>query len=137
MSDAAVRSASSAFGDGPSGFSFDASLYAPTTPSSRSTSSIGLPGVYGTSRSMFGGTSPSAFGCFILLRPRIAAEDLHEIARLRKLGQRGFYVRVLGVTVEIDEEHIFPRPLSRRPRFDLGKIDLVVGEGRQHLEQHA
>src|SRR5215471_19113909 len=136
MSDAAVRRASSAFGEGPSGFSFDASLYAPTTPSSRSTSSIGLPGVYGTSRSMLGGTSPSAFCRFILLRPRIAAEDLDEIARLRELDQRGLHVRVFGVAVEIDEEHVLPRPLARRPRLDLGKIDLVIGERRQHAKQH-
>ena len=36
--------ASTARGDGPSGFSFEASLIAPEMPSSRSSSSIGLPG---------------------------------------------------------------------------------------------
>ena len=36
--------AASARGDGPSGFSFDATFSAPEIPSSRSSSSIGLPG---------------------------------------------------------------------------------------------
>jgi hypothetical protein len=46
----AAGNAASAFGDGPSGFSFEATLIAPEIPSSRSSSSIGLPGWY-TSRS--------------------------------------------------------------------------------------
>ena len=43
--------AASAFGDGPSGFSFEASLIEPVMPYSRSSSSIGLPGGYGVERS--------------------------------------------------------------------------------------
>ena len=35
---------STAFGDGPSGFSLDASLIEPSMPNSRSSSSMGLPG---------------------------------------------------------------------------------------------
>src|SRR5438477_10512162 len=40
--------ASSARGEGPSGFSFEASLIAPAMWSSRSSSSTGLPGTYGS-----------------------------------------------------------------------------------------
>ncbi len=46
--------ACSALGDGPSGFSLEASFTEPEIPSSRSTSSIGLPGEYGMRPERYG-----------------------------------------------------------------------------------
>src|ERR671919_1992014 len=53
--ESASRSAAIANGEGPRGFSLDASLTASVIPYSRSVSSIGFPGTYGSSVSMYGG----------------------------------------------------------------------------------
>ena len=58
----ASRSAASASGEGPSAFSLDAILIEPAMPSSRSTSSMGRPGLYGVSERMRCGMSGPGTG---------------------------------------------------------------------------
>src|SRR6478609_8008667 len=99
-------------GDGPYGFSFDASLIAPPgphdTPSSRSSSSIGLPGSYGAILAIAGSTSSSlSLPTSLLLRgpgARIRAEHLDEFAARLERAERALDRRLAGVPVDVDEE---------------------------------
>src|SRR6185295_8679234 len=89
-------------GDGPIGFSFEASLTALVMPSSRSSSSIGLPGVYASTASRCG----RGMRTKTLLRDRIAAERLHVAARGAQLFDRTQDRPIGDVPVDLDQDQI-------------------------------
>src|SRR6202034_146030 len=109
-------------------------------PSSRCSSAIGLPGTYGDrSRPAWTASRP---GCWPPLwrspamglehRAWIGAQHAKQRGPLLQRGQRFAYARILGVALEVDEEHIVPLAPARRPGFDAGHADAVA---RQRLEQ--
>ena len=44
---------------------------------------------------------------------------------------------VLGMAVEIEEEHVVPFALARRPRLDARHVDAVLRQRREQVQQHA
>jgi len=66
-------------------------------------------------------------------RYRIGAEDLEEGGAGAKLADRLRDARILLVTFDVDEEHVFPerRRASCRARLDSGHADGVLGERRE------
>src|SRR5512147_908324 len=107
--------ARTAFGEGPRGFSFEASFTESEIPNSRSTSSIGLPGEYGirperygearSSRRRVKATPPCECAdatCSRLpaLGRRVRAQHLEEDAVLLQAGQRLAGARLAGMPLE-------------------------------------
>src|SRR5687768_14022013 len=131
----------------PSGFSLDASLtmVSGLSPSSRASSETGLPGWYGAmERTYEGDCSQRSISMSVGYtlsghRHRIGAQDLEK----RRLGaqrlQRRRHVRVLLVTLEVDEEEVFPQggAGARRARLDAAHGDAVGGERREQRVHRA
>src|SRR5262249_61443149 len=109
--------AASAFGDGPSGFSLEASLIEPVMPISRSSSSIGFPGGYGVSVRTHSGTRLRTSNIGSLRAPcpvarrGVGAEDAEPERASGDLRQRPPHPRFRPMPLQIDREVVFPRPL--------------------------
>src|SRR3954470_2730861 len=119
--------ASRARGDGPSGFSLEASLIAPAMWSSRSSSSTGLPGTYGSSdriSDLTGSTVRVAIevltriheGCLAVyhlggwIRRREASQDAMQKGRGLELPQRLEEGRIPVMAPELEQEEMLPGP---------------------------
>src|SRR5262245_46016868 len=130
--------AATAFGDGPSGFSFDASLMEPKIPYSRSSSSMGLPGGYGANPRIHSGTWVLMSSVMVACAPprrshrargrRVGTEDLEQQAAAAQRRQRPRDSRFLDMSDQVEEEQVFPGTLLHRPRFDGADADAVGGE---------
>src|SRR5882672_11648275 len=99
----------------PRGFSLEASLTMPASsrPISRASSAIGLPGWYGAIERTYDGDSShrSIFmSAFTLLdRHRVGAQHLEERRLLAQAVDRPRHRGVLRVTLDVDEEEVFPQ----------------------------
>ncbi len=104
--------ASIARGDGPSGFSLEASLMAPWMPSSRSSSSMGLPGTYGSRpRTPLAARRPKLrFLAIGSLEDCLGIGTKHpeEIGLASQLGERLGDGRILRVPVQVEEKYVMP-----------------------------
>src|SRR6185436_14663038 len=115
--------AASARGDGPNGFSFEASLIEPVMPYSRSSSSSGMPGGYGASRWIHSGTR--SLMSIVLSRVLMAAcsgggiraENLHGTGERRHARERALDARVGAMPAQIEEEHVLPGLAAERARL--------------------
>src|SRR5436853_6878035 len=122
--------ASTAFGDGPSGFSFEASLIESWIPSSRSSSSMGIPGGYGVSVRIHSGTSRRRYMVTSARRRRRIRPQHFGTERTPCNRRQRTRNPPLGSTpAEVEEEVVLPRPLAERARLDLDEVDAVLREG--------
>src|SRR6266404_816313 len=118
--------------DGGSGFSFEASLIGLWIMSSRSSSSIGLPGSYGAMPRMCSFAIDShCVGMRSPLQGRVRSENLQEQGPLTDLPQYRRDRRCVAMALDVHEDHVLPGPLLGRPRFDLREID---PQSRERLE---
>src|SRR6476469_10075616 len=131
--------AASARGLGPRGFSLEASLTmrAGSSPSSRATSSIGLPPTYGESPRTYCGAWAASAEAVIETRGSgersgVRAQQLEERRALAELGERSGDGRVLAVPGEVHEEQVFPQAGARRARLEARHRHAVL---RERLEQ--
>src|SRR5262245_48636287 len=115
--------------DGGSGFSLEASLMTSFRPSSRSSSSIALPGSYGAIPRMWSLARDSQETCMRnSLRGRVGPEDLEELTAFLDFGQHVPDGLGVAVSLEVDEVHVLPRTPLRRPRLDLGQVQPALCE---------
>src|SRR5207244_11035931 len=109
--------------DGGSGFSFDASLIGLWIMSSRSSSSIGLPGSYGAMPRMCSFASDShCIGMLSPLEGRVRPEDLQEQGPLPDLAQCRRDVGRVTMALEVHEDRVLPGRRVGRARFRLCEI---------------
>src|ERR1700692_3933466 len=114
-------------------------------PSSRCSSEIGLPAPSGDSSrtagtaSRPGWRSPlwrSPVGGSLVMglqhRPWIGTQYAEQRGALLERRERFAHPGILGVTFDVNEEHIVPFAPARRPRLDAAHADAVAG---QRLEQ--
>src|SRR5713226_3770887 len=113
MSPSAASIAARVRGPMPRGFSLEASLTMPasSSPISRASSEIGLPGWYGAIERTYEGESSQ--GSISISRipsscHRIRAQHFEERRLRAQLGERLGDRGVLLVAFDIDEEHVFP-----------------------------
>src|ERR1043165_5958205 len=118
-----------AFGDGPSGFSFDASLIESRMPSSRSSSSMGMPGGYGVRVRIHSGTSRRrSMVTSARRRGRVRPQHFGTERTSCNRRQRACDPALAAMPAEVEEEVVLPRPLAERARLDLDEIDSVLCE---------
>src|SRR3989304_1600564 len=109
--------ASIALLDGPSGFSLDASFITPLIPISLSSSSIGLPGWYGTRFFMLSLTNLSMLiaHCYVLFPHRIRPKHLKKRTLMLQFFNGLPYLLILNMPLNINKEYILPDLFPRRP----------------------
>src|SRR4030095_5604156 len=65
------------------------------------------------------------------LEGRVRSENLQEQGSLADLAEHRRDRWSVAMTLDVHEDHVFPRPLLGRPRFDLREVD---PQTRQRLE---
>src|ERR1700694_33592 len=127
----------------PRGVSFEASLMMPasSSPISRASSEIGLPGWYGAiERTYEGDSSHRSISIFLSAhRGGVRSQDFQKRGLLSQLGERLPDARVLLVPLDVDEEHVLPQrgAGARRARLDAAHADAVLRERRQERAHRA
>src|SRR5438094_2755301 len=126
--------AATARGDGPRGFSFEASFTTSSRPSSRLTSSTGLPGTYGSRRWIWADVlgartaGPLRSGSRRLDEPPDERRQLRRLERLRHVALRASHGRErdVGQAVERRKHH------DRDRRRFYGALQLPEGVEAVH-----
>src|SRR4051812_40390394 len=133
--------AARALGLGPNGFSFDASLMMLVMPSSRSSSSMGFPGTYGARvRTLSTARAPGDIPFSIDAsgnRSRVRTQHAEQRRALLEPRERLRHVRIVRVTVDVEEEHVVPLLAARWPRLDARQAHLVLGERLEQAVERA
>src|SRR5215470_19654875 len=100
--------------------------------SSRSSSSIGLPGSYGAMPRMCSFASDShCVGMRSPLEGRVRSENLQEQGPFADLAEHRRDRSCVTMALDVHEDDVLPGPLLGRPRFDLREVD---PQARQRLE---
>src|SRR6202453_3099517 len=106
MAPSCRRRACSALGEGPRGFSLEASLTTEASPSSRRTSSKGFPGAYTGTEAKRGGRLGRAG--LAASGGRIGAQRLHLGHLPGKVREQAADLGLVLVSAEIDQNRIVP-----------------------------
>ena len=67
----------------------------------------------------------------------VAAQDAGHRRDAARPAERRRHRRVGRIPVEVDPEHVLPRPLAARARLELAHVEAVLGEDAQHGQQRA
>src|SRR5262245_36687412 len=111
-------------------------------PSSRSSSSMGMPGGYGVSVRIHSGTSNRrSMSMRILTRAagsgRVRAEYFGTESAPCNRRQSALDARFEPMAAQVEEEVVLPGPLPQRPRLDLDQVDPMLCERTEELREHA